>query len=189
MVRDFFALKAFGYDPAQFTVVNNLLYFTLFSYRTGRELWRSDGTRTGTYLVKDIAYYSYEGPGNLTPYRNKLYFSTDDGTGRKLWVCADGTAAGTTLVGGNNDVILRHDYDYNSVPFAVSNGNLYFPGYTLQTGWELYKYNDSGTAGVELVRTITGRRGSTDLYTADMKDVNDTLYLVQTAKLIKVNFG
>jgi ELWxxDGT repeat protein len=77
---------------------------------TGRELWRSDGSASGTGLVLDIQ----PGSGGSRPLALTLvtfgagsgprgedslvFFSADDGsTGRELWA-TDGTAAGTRLV-------------------------------------------------------------------------------------------
>ena len=61
--------------------------------RHGRELWRSDGTETGTVMVQDINaadpffYGAY--PGDPTVLNGTLFFSADDGqTGRELWTVA-----------------------------------------------------------------------------------------------------
>jgi len=65
----------------------------------GLELWRSDGTRRGTFLVKDIATANFGGsyPGDLMAAGNALYFFADDPAhGRELWR-TDGTAGGTHL--------------------------------------------------------------------------------------------
>ncbi len=64
----------------------------------GSELWLSDGTDDGTYLLKDIA----AGPDGSSPRRftavnGAVYFSTTGPEGQELWR-TDGTAAGTTLV-------------------------------------------------------------------------------------------
>jgi ELWxxDGT repeat protein len=64
----------------------------------GKELWASDGTDSGTMLIKDIRV----GAGNSSPngffeFKSKLYFSAFDGSSSDLWT-SDGTATGTTLV-------------------------------------------------------------------------------------------
>ena len=90
------------------TVVNGLFFFTIYTYETdGWNLWRSDGTETGTYSVASFPYYDNI-PAQFTNYNNKLYFSANDGTGRKLWV-SDGTDAGTTPAPGNHDVLIDAD--------------------------------------------------------------------------------
>jgi len=79
--------------------LNGLLIFSAYETVNGSELWKSDGTDTGTVLIKDI------NPGiansnvmNMVYYNGKIYFSADDGTnGREIWV-TDGTANGTFML-------------------------------------------------------------------------------------------
>lgn len=92
-------------SPDEFTVLGGIAYFQAEDgvgpqgEGHGAELWRTDGTTAGTYLVKDI----HLGPGssgltNLTPLGTHVYFEADDGVvGDELWR-SDGTEAGTTLV-------------------------------------------------------------------------------------------
>ncbi|MEL6846072.1 MAG: T9SS type A sorting domain-containing protein, partial [Bacteroidota bacterium] len=40
--------------PANFIIMDSILYFTADTRAAGRELWRTDGTQAGTYLVADI---------------------------------------------------------------------------------------------------------------------------------------
>jgi ELWxxDGT repeat protein len=65
----------------------------------GCELWRSDGTAAGTYLVKDIeAGAGSSSPSGLTVVGSTLFFAAWDAVnGRELWK-TDGTLAGTVLV-------------------------------------------------------------------------------------------
>ncbi|MBX6374864.1 MAG: hypothetical protein IRZ13_11595 [Acetobacteraceae bacterium] len=63
----------------------------------GHELWVTDGTAAGTYMVADINPNSGSSfPFDFTPLGDgRLVFTADDGTnGWELWV-TDGTAAGT----------------------------------------------------------------------------------------------
>mgnify|MGYP003882914247 CR=1 FL=1 len=86
--------------PEKFAVYNNKLYFSAYDSALGYELWVSDGTDTGTYMLKDInpgAGHS-RSVNQYIEYNNKLYFSaTDDTHGSELWV-TDGTDTGTKMV-------------------------------------------------------------------------------------------
>lgn len=85
-------------DPQGLTAVGDLLFFVVNDAKHGAELWKSDGSSSGTALVKDI----FPGPASsrpngLTAFGNRLFFQAEDGThGLELWV-SDGTVDGTYL--------------------------------------------------------------------------------------------
>jgi ELWxxDGT repeat protein len=80
-----------------FTIYNNKLFFAATDSIYDYELWISDGTIEGTFVLKDINPTSYSNPEYLTVFNNRLYFSADDGIhGKELWV-TDGTTEGTSL--------------------------------------------------------------------------------------------
>jgi ELWxxDGT repeat protein len=88
------------YETPAFIQANGAVYFSAgSSSTTGCELWKSDGSLTGTKLIKDILPGAgSSAPDNLLSAHGLLYFSADDGThGRELWK-TDGTAEGTYLV-------------------------------------------------------------------------------------------
>ena len=83
-----------------YAVVNGVLYFSANDGVHGNELWRSDGTETGTHLVKDlIAGSASSNPHEIITAGNKVYFVTQNNTlfSYALWV-SDGTANGTTML-------------------------------------------------------------------------------------------
>lgn len=76
---------------------NDVLYFVPASGANRHELWRSDGTISGTWLVKDINPNGPSSPKHFQPFNDLLYFVADDGIhGFELWR-TDGTQEGTQL--------------------------------------------------------------------------------------------
>jgi ELWxxDGT repeat protein len=76
--------------------VGSLFYFSGNDGSHGNELWRSDGTPAGTFLLKDVrpgAYSSW--PSVFTRSNGLLFFSA----GQTLWK-SDGTPEGTSPVEG-----------------------------------------------------------------------------------------
>ena len=98
MVKDIYSGSG-GSTPDHLTAVGNTLYFEANDGTNGDELWKSDGTASGTVMVKDIrSGSSSSSPNYLTAVGNTLYFRADDGTnGYELWK-SDGTASGTVMV-------------------------------------------------------------------------------------------
>lgn len=67
---------------------------------TGRELWKTDGTSSGTVMVKDINTSPFTGsdPFQAKVVGSTLFFTANDGiNGTELWK-SDGSEAGTELV-------------------------------------------------------------------------------------------
>ena len=97
--------------PANLFVFNNKIYFaaddssgsnTPTGLDLGKELWITDGTETGTTIVKDLRPGSdSSSPGSFFEFNNTMYFSALDGvsTGTVLF-SSDGTVAGTNATGG-----------------------------------------------------------------------------------------
>jgi gliding motility-associated-like protein len=102
MVRDLIPGTASS-APSNFAAVGGRLFFAADAVGPtnnplGRELWVSDGTASGTFLVRDIAPGGFSSnPSNLTNVDGTLYFVANNGTvGAELWT-SDGTEVGTRL--------------------------------------------------------------------------------------------
>jgi ELWxxDGT repeat protein len=102
----------------------------------GHELWKSDGTGSGTVTVKNIrAGSGNSSPTGMTAYGSYVYFSANDGSsGFELWR-SDGTTTGTTLF----QDIRSGSANPNPHDFVVSNGTLYSAARGTSVGEELFK--------------------------------------------------
>ncbi|RYF85560.1 MAG: hypothetical protein EON98_06230, partial [Chitinophagaceae bacterium] len=82
-----------------YSVIGDVMYFVGWDATNGKEVWRTDGTDAGTYMVKDIR------PGTASPNPSSFcalgsdvyFFAAAVGLEQKLWK-TDGTAAGTVQV-------------------------------------------------------------------------------------------
>lgn len=144
--------------PSELTELNGVLLFSAKGGSKGRELWRSDGTSTGTRRVRDIRPGSAGShPWNLAAVGGALYFSANDGVhGRELWA-SDGTGAGTRLVKDINP----GGGDSTPFAFAEFNGNVYFSADDGATGRELWRTNGT-TAGTTRVTDIATESSSSN---------------------------
>ena len=120
--------------PRNITPAGNLLYFSANDIAHGLELWCSDGTRSGTRMVKDIfPGRASSNPSELTAVGTQLFFVAEDGNhGYELWR-SDGTTLGTTMakeispVGGSRPTGL-----------TAFKGGLVFSAYRPLDGEELW---------------------------------------------------
>ncbi len=133
-----------NYIPGQLTVVGDKLFFVAGDQVHQVEVWVSDGTASGTHLLKDIypgrkdGFFDY--PRGLTKVGASLYFAANDGrTGSELWK-SDGTADGTVLV---KDIVPGSD---GSQPdeFVVTPSHLFFRVNSM----ELWAIDRNATSGI-----------------------------------------
>jgi trimeric autotransporter adhesin len=76
-----------SWHPMTFAQRNGVIYFQANDGASGVELWRSDGTGTGTWRMADInPGAASSNPDWLTVIGSTLFFSADNGTnGTELW--------------------------------------------------------------------------------------------------------
>ena len=164
--------------PNRLTAVGNTLFFIANNGQNGYELWKSNGTSSGTVMVKDIySQQAYSNPNYLTEMGGTLYFSAMDTTnnGHQLWK-SDGTESGTVMVtainsGGTANPGIHTD------GFVVMNNNLYFSASDGTNGVELWK-SDGTASGTVMVKDINPGSGESFSYTPAVKPVvmNNELY-------------
>jgi ELWxxDGT repeat protein len=133
MVKDIWT-GAQGSYPYLLTAFGSDVYFVASDDENSYELWKSDGTPSGTVMVKDINPSSDSYPDYLTVFAGNLYFAADDGvSGYDLWK-SDGTPSGTVRVGEINP-------SSGSSPshLAASATTLFFSANNGTLGTELWK--------------------------------------------------
>src|SRR5262245_35822573 len=81
-----------GSLPGNLITLNGIAYFSADDGANGSELWRSDGTGAGTWLIKDIRPGSTaSNPGPFATAGGVIIFPATDSMGRNVWR-SDGTA-------------------------------------------------------------------------------------------------
>lgn len=138
------------------TAMGTTLFFSANDGSGNEELWKSDGTKDGTVLIKDISPGSAGSfPHFFTNVDGTLYFSADDGVhGYELWK-SDGTVAGTVMV---KDINVGME---GSFPAEMANvaGRLYFSAFEPATGTELWQ-SDGEAADTVLAADVNAGVGS-----------------------------
>ncbi len=132
-------------NPRNLTVTSRGVFFSAFT----RELWITDGSRSGTaFLARAPAPIEHVfSLGNRAvfvvrkPHDHGRVGSHVDH--RSLWV-SDGTSGGTKQIGPDDNHIQN--------PVVVG-GQLFYTGYSLMTGYELWR-SDGTVAGTRLVREV-----------------------------------
>jgi ELWxxDGT repeat protein len=162
-----------GSMPSDMINWNGILYFRANGAKDNSEVWRSDGTEAGTYLLKEInpglsGLTSGSAPNYFSIVNGMLLFeATDLTSGFELWK-TDGTEAGTVMVkdiylaGGSSPTRLR-----------VMGNNVYFAATDPVNGRELWK-SDGTAEGTILVKDIYA--GPTDSYPWCHSVISNRLY-------------
>src|SRR5215217_3307163 len=166
LVEDIYPGKT-GSEPNWLVDFKGSLLFGANHPRFGDELWRSDGTKWGTKLVKDIV----PGPGTSDPEdivstapRTTFFRAWDKKHGEELWK-TDGTEKGTKLVKDINPDLppgARCDQGDCGIPKGWSH-----PDTVTVMGKQVFFAADDGKHGVELWKSEGTEKG-----TKLVKDIN-----------------
>jgi len=134
-------------DLENIELLGNLLFFEGDDGINGDEVWVSDGTEMGTFLLANTNPGNANGdPDYFEVYNGEMFFASEDATGYQLWK-SDGTTMGTTLVAdvnaSGNDQITNLFSDGTNLYFSATNGT---------NGVELWTYNT--TDGAVMLKDI-----------------------------------
>lgn len=170
MLKDFYSSNVSNYDLKNLTDVNGTLFFTSTDEH-GTELWKSNGTPSGTVMVKDIyAGANDSDPKYLTDVNGVLFFIANDGVhGNELWK-SDGTEGGTVLV---KDINPGPGSGSTNAPNMISiNGILFFAANDGTSNTNFYGHglwkSDGTEAGTVLVQYLTMGEGNIGPYVANL---------------------
>jgi ELWxxDGT repeat protein len=175
MLKDIFPggngglITFFGHDPNTLIWVNQvsggLMYFLADDGEHGFELWRTDGTAAGTFLLQDIQpgrnsafgseeHYSLDG---ATLGSNFYFRAANDTTGGEFWT-SDGTGSGTRML---LDLLPG---PASGGPFEVHelNGQLFFVAASKASDYELWK-SDGTVSGTNVVKDLTPGSAGTSI--------------------------
>ena len=121
----------------------------------GVELWKTDGTSSGTALVKDLYDSSSDGFATfMTVINSSIFFGVVNEKLLKAWI-SDGTSDGTTPL---NDLRVSAANQFPSKKQIMGN-YIYFSGSTAGSiEYELWR-TDGTPAHTELVATINPNEG------------------------------
>jgi len=153
------AFNAIGLPNVYLVEVNGAIFFSAYDGTNGLELWKSNGTNSGTIMVKDIFAgnnSSWPSPLSLTNVNNVLFFAANEGiNGYELWK-SDGTTSGTSMVKdiltGSSPSNLQNFYNFNNTLFFSADNGV--------NGTELWQSNGI-LSGTNLLQDIfLGTNGS-----------------------------
>lgn len=171
-------IKISDVEPLRFSQLKDQLFFPAYKENLGRELWKSDGTPTGTSLIKDI----FTGPDNgvwwyynneALELNNDIYFlASDSESAGELWK-TDGTEAGTKKV--------THFMNGNVSTITLVGNQIFF--LVQPAGQSIQVWKSDGTeSGTVLVKsniqvssraTFEGKVGNTFIFTVGTYNTND----------------
>ncbi len=161
-----------GWNPSNFwfTAIDSAAIFFLNDGDYKTELWRTDGTATGTMLVKKFPYTEIFSPFGMTSVAGRAVFRADDFEhGPELWV-TDGTAEGTRMISDIKPGLRGSDPG----SFVESDGLVYFAADDGSSGAELW-VTDFTHEGTHLVADMNpGAGGSSPIW---IRSVNGLLFM------------
>ena len=167
-------------NVANFAALGEVMYFSGMNQRDEDELWRSDGTDSGTYQVEfinpldEIGYNGSTQPEWVTAHNGRIYFTGDDHIhGRELYVTDDSGMPGAHMVA---DIAPGAASSAPTNLVSLPDGTLLFSASDPIHGRELWRVNEAGTA--QLVMDVNPGVGSSD--PADFTIARNGVYFAAT---------
>jgi ELWxxDGT repeat protein len=178
-----------GSYPSNFTAVANAVYFSAYTFDTGRELWKYDGANVS--LAADINNTSHDvgggllegnssNPNSLTVFDGKLYFSAfDPRRGGELWRYDGLNASRVTDISPDaNDTIKASPNSSWPTQMTVLNNLLLFSANSGTTidNYELWQYDGTTVKPVSNIHPDSGTNYSS--YPTGLTPFNNAVYFM-----------
>lgn len=160
-------------NPQNLIYFNNSLFFSAYTLENGRELWKTDGTETGTIQIIDInlGIESSVTDLNFSSVSNLLFFSANDGVnGTELWK-TDGTEQGTSMV---KDIYAGTGSSIPSNLTTVAD-RLYFQAFNEESGSELWKTDGTDFGTILTAEILDGPESSSP---TDIISIGNDLFFI-----------
>jgi len=147
-LKAIFSYNSYPYSDGYYSVADNGIVFTvIYNGNTGNyELWRSDGTAAGSFMLASNLYWSHS---MVTSGKQAFFVAGDITYGYELWK-SDGTIAGTKMV---KDIAAGFVGSYPYSLFSYS-GNVYFGASDENYNPGLWKSNGTEAGTVKLADLI-----------------------------------
>ncbi len=154
-----------------FTELNGEYFFGGVDTLKGLQLWKTDGSLSGTALIKQINQSGDAFPSQFTVIGQKLYFTANDGVkGFEIW-SSDGTPGGTVMLTDKNPQLFT-----NPQRLLTAYGNrIYFTLNDGIGGEEIWSTDASGLTTRLLKDFNPGSNGSE---CTGMKVYNNRLFFI-----------
>jgi ELWxxDGT repeat protein len=141
LLKDIYSGSMYGNpnssNPYGFTVLTDgRLLFTADDGVNGSELWITNGTESGTVLLKDIHTPYSSGPQGITalPDGRAIFQAQSADAGSEPWI-TDGTPGNTVLL---KDIFVGSGSSFASDFTVLPNGKILFQAYDPTNGYELW---------------------------------------------------
>jgi ELWxxDGT repeat protein len=170
--------------PSGMTWIGDVMVFNANDGIHGQELWRSNGTVSGTYLLKDIVPGADGSvPAGFIRAGQQVFFIADDNVqGYEYWV-TDGTAGGTLPTRDVDPDPNGSDpgmCSYHTRPDGVAQGLLYFRADDDVTGYEPW-ISDGTADGTLLLKDI--RPGSSGSFPQAFAEVAGSMFFAASSEV------
>ena len=171
-------------NPFALRKAGNRVFFGATTEMEGTELWVTDGSESGTHMVKDIDDYGnhsslsdVQNHHNLTPFGDRLLFTPYDGIhDRELWI-SDGTETGTK----RQTDILPGGYGYSIEHLSTFNDKCVFWVDPADSGVPETMWITDGTPeGTGPIRNLEPPSTYWNITEHPLGNLNGTLYFTGT---------